>query len=239
MADGDRILCATIDTSGLRVSRNRLIQDGPSFLMQWPGCPRNESTAVFQCECGRCEAYKVRDVYRGHVIQCLTCNRTKEGYRPKKTKRTITTHRTTANAVTSMTAPHREYWIWSGMISRCHNPRVQAFQNYGAKGIAVCERWKNSFAAFLEDMGERPSALHSIDRINPEGNYEPSNCRWATTDVQANNKRSGQRINGKTLGQIAFELGLPVKTIRERIRLGWSNDEVENTPRRCHRRSAT
>jgi len=79
------------------------------------------------------------------------------------------------------------YWAWVGMKQRCSNPNHQKYKYYGGRGISVCERWVKSFNAFVEDMGERPKGL-TIDRINPDGNYEPSNCRWATWSEQNLNK---------------------------------------------------
>lgn len=86
----------------------------------------------------------------------------------------------------------KEYKAWSNMISRCENPNVERFPHYGGRGITVCDRWRNSFPAFLEDMGRKPSLDHSIDRIDVNGNYEPGNCRWATPEQQANNKRNSR-----------------------------------------------
>jgi hypothetical protein len=75
------------------------------------------------------------------------------------------------------------YVTWCAMLGRCEDPRNASYPTYGARGITVCERW-HRFENFLADMGERPSLDHSIDRKDAEGNYEPSNCRWATRAEQ-------------------------------------------------------
>ncbi len=82
-----------------------------------------------------------------------------------------------------------EYRVWAAMKRRCQNPNVKAWKYYGARGISVCDRWKNSYHNFIADMGLRPSKEYSIDRINNDGNYEPSNCRWATPAQQRANTR--------------------------------------------------
>lgn len=89
-----------------------------------------------------------------------------------------------------------EFKAWVDMRQRCGNPFAREYPYYGARGIRVCERWSR-YENFLADMGRRPSAKHSIDRINNDGNYEPSNCRWATKSEQARNRRPAGTVKGK------------------------------------------
>lgn len=97
------------------------------------------------------------------------------------------------------------YRSWACMKTRCTNPRTPKFHLHGGRGVTVCERWA-SFENFLQDMGERPSLAHSLDRFpNPNGNYEPSNCRWATSSEQSRNR--------KTCRPVIREDGLRFETI--------------------------
>lgn len=89
----------------------------------------------------------------------------------------------------------KEYFVWSNMKNRCTNKNCDKYEYYGGRGIQVCARWQKSFVAFLEDVGERPSLQHSLDRIDNDGNYEPGNVRWATRFEQMNNQRELQKDN--------------------------------------------
>lgn len=113
------------------------------------------------------------------------------------------------------------YSCWLKMIDRCYRTTDRSYTNYGARGIGVCERWRDSFDAFLEDMGEKPSAGRSIDRINNDGDYEPGNCRWATRREQARNTTRSRWItfNGKRalLTEWVRTTGIRFSTLRYRL----------------------
>lgn len=122
-----------------------------------------------------------------------------------------------------------EYQIWSAIKQRCRNKEEKAYQNYGARGIDICDRWFNSFEYFLADMGRRPRKELTIERLDNDGDYEPDNCIWATRKQQARNFRSNRLIeyNGgiKCISEWAEVYGLNHAIISSRLDRGWS---VEN-----------
>lgn len=115
------------------------------------------------------------------------------------------------------------------MIQRCHTPTNDSFARYGGRGIEVCEKWRHSFARFIEDMGH-PGEGMSLDRIDNNGNYEPGNCRWATLAEQSSNRRDSRKIayNGETLtlSEWSRRLGWHHMTISDRLRRGWPLDRA-------------
>lgn len=119
-----------------------------------------------------------------------------------------------------------EYFIWSTMKQRCLNPKSNGYARYGGRGINICDRWRDSFEAFYEDMGPRPSNRHSIDRIDNDGGYEPSNCRWSEIEQQVRNRRSTRwvQFRGATmcLADVAELVGMNAGTLRARLQRGWS-----------------
>jgi DNA-binding XRE family transcriptional regulator len=121
------------------------------------------------------------------------------------------------------------YHTWAGMKQRCYNPKQGAYRNYGARGIVVCDRWKDSFAAFVEDMGEKPDGL-SLGRVDNDGPYSPENCRWQTASEQARNTRRTKRVemDGVAVPLIDVLVGsdLTVATVKNRLGKGWSLEEA-------------
>lgn len=113
-----------------------------------------------------------------------------------------------------------EYRTWCDMKTRCYNSASVHFTNYGSRGIAVCRRWVDSFTTFIADMGLRPSAKHSIERIDVNGDYSPENCKWATRIEQANNKRTTVRVNRRPIAEVARATGIKQSTLYRRVKHG-------------------
>lgn len=129
-----------------------------------------------------------------------------------------------------------EYRAWCHMKTRCSLPSVDRFPLYGGRGIRVCDRWLESFSNFLADMGPRPSSRHSIEREDVDGNYEPSNCRWATRVEQARNKSNNRLLthNGVTrcLTEWALVAGMSPTRVLARLNRGWSVADALFRPKR-------
>lgn len=130
--------------------------------------------------------------------------------------------------------PSITYQTWINMISRCKYPSHGSYKYCGARGIRVCDRWKD-FSLFLADMGERPSTKHSIDRIDNDGHYEPGNCRWATRAEQHRNMRQNVNVTidgvTKCVTDWAREYGMVPSTIMARINvMGWDPVRAVTTP---------
>ena len=166
-----------------------------------------------RCKCGTVKPVREQNLIRGLSTNC-GCER------DKKTGNRFRKHGESRGNRTP------EYIAWRGMITRCTNKNERSYADYGARGILVCERWTgcDGYKNFLADMGRRPGPGYSIERKENNGNYEPSNCRWATAKEQARNKRSNRIIeaNGQTrcLAEWAEQLRLDARVIQALIRRG-------------------
>jgi len=168
------------------------------------------------CDCGT-----KRDVSRNSLVtgESLSCG-------------CLRTDRITIHGMTNT----KEFRTWQSMLNRCEKPRTPNYNNYGGRGIRVCGAW-HDFSNFLKDMGRCPThtARMSIERIDVNGDYEPSNCVWETPKVQGNNRRTNRYfvVDGKTYtaSQLAGSMGFKDRhAILNRIRKGWSVEDAVNTP---------
>jgi hypothetical protein len=158
------------------------------------------------CDCGKKSKIRASFLLAGRSKTCISCIQVTHG----KTN-----------------TP--EYKAWQGMKDRCNNKQNAEYKNYGARGVKVCEEWKNNFETFLKHVGKRPTNKHSIDRIDNDGNYEPGNVRWATDKEQTNNRRLSVEFEGKTISckDLGLELKLDRETVRILVNSGWDRDHMK------------
>lgn len=125
---------------------------------------------------------------------------------------------------------------WVNMRNRCYKEDNDMFALYGGRGITVCARWLESFQNFYDDMGDKPTDKHSLDRIDSNGNYEPNNCRWSTNHVQTRNRRSNRFYEFKgerlCLSDLAEKYGFKYACINKRLMLGWTIEKALTIPSR-------
>jgi len=142
------------------------------------GTIKNKARVICKCDCGNIKIVNICNIKRGLTLSCGCLQK-------EKASQAQINHGMSGKP---------EYIIWCGIKARCFNENEPAYNRYGGRGITVCTSWlekEYGFLNFFRDMGKRPSKKHSIDRINNDGNYEPSNCRWATAKMQAKNRRPG------------------------------------------------
>lgn len=176
-----------------------------------------------KCDCGNVvivPGYRLRNGYT-KSCGCLSSDKASERLKTHGLSKD-NNHKTT-----------RIYRIYSGMKNRCFNVKSLDYPNYGGRGITVCDEWRNSFEAFYNwamDNGYNDNL--SIDRINPNGNYEPINCRWVANDVQARNKCNTPYLTykgeTKPLAEWAEIKGVSLQTLHYRLKSGWTTDEILN-----------
>lgn len=170
------------------------------------------------CDCGtKCEK--------------ITGNLTRKNQTPScghkcKIVRSIFSKRVTTHGMSK----HRAYHIWQGILKRCFDLRHRSWRYYGGRGIRVCVRWQKSFENFWEDMGRTYRDYLIIDRINNDGHYTPSNCRWTTYTVNNRNRRDNLIGFPPNFQDIALKKGIRKQCLYARIRRGMTWGQVINTP---------
>lgn len=187
---------------------------GKWVVLEFRGISKSRrATWLCRCDCGKTKVQPSNALLRGTSKSCATCGRYRHGQGG------------------NLRSP--EYRTWANMLTRCRNPQSTYFNLYGGRGISVCSRW-HVFQNFLDDMGLRPSKLHSLDRIDSDGHYELDNCRWATQKQQARNKRNNRLLtfNGDTrcLAEWSAMLGLNYYALQMRLTKGWSVERALTTP---------
>lgn len=180
---------------------------------------------VCQCRCGQIKSINGCSLRSGHAKSCGCLQREKAADQAKVMGAANRTHGMSSSP---------EYAVWHGMRQRCSDPNLPEYKHYGGRGIKVCPRWKK-FENFLADMGLRPGPKYSLDRKETNGNYTPTNCRWATQKTQQRNRRSNLPVEyqGETrcLSEWAEKYGLTTLQLWSKIRMmGWSIHEALTMP---------
>lgn len=161
-----------------------------------------------ECECGTRKSIRSGSLLNGSVKSCGCLSSE------------VTANRNRTHGMRN----HSLYPIWNNMRFRCLNPKCAEWKNYGARGIKICPEW-DSFRVFAQDMGDKPTAAHSLERKDTNGDYSPSNCVWATNTEQSNNKRNNRRITigpvTLTVAQWEKERGFTKDLLRSRLKAGW------------------
>lgn len=180
--------------------------------------PRRDACWKCLCFCGTTTIVQANNLSAGHTVSCgcwLKEKRLKHGH-----------------SKGGVLSP--EYRCWRSLRNRCLNKNDHGYSRYGGRGISVCARWRHSFPNFLADMGRKPSPEYSIDRIDNDGPYQKSNCRWALRVTQARNRRNNRKLEFRgeclCISEWAERFGSRYQRIAARLQRGWSIEKAITCP---------
>lgn len=202
-----------VDITGYRFGRLVVKERAGSYRQ--PAGPIH-TTWTCLCDCGNMKVVRASKLKDGTTMSCGCFGR----------ERNVEAHRRHGHAIGRRS---KEYRAWCQAKSRCYRLKDRGYKNYGARGITMSDQWRESFPAFLKDMGPCPPG-RSLERIDVNGNYESANCRWATTSEQHNNRRDNRYVEvageRMTAAQASRRLGIPAYQIYRALTQGQSIERV-------------
>lgn len=207
------------DLTGKQFGRLTVIERAPDHIT-----PSGRRYVKWRClcDCGNASDVMADNLLQGRTVSCGCHNK----------QQAKDNHLSHGESKTHL------YGVWQAIKRRCYNPSDSHYEDYGGRGIRMCDEWKNSYNNFREwalisGYCELPHHRCTIDRMNNNGNYEPSNCRWVDGVAQANNRRSNRRFtyNGEThnIKEWSELYGIPYKTLHNRLYVGWSIERALTT----------
>lgn len=197
-----------MDLTGQKYGRLLVLHPDPDHARRW----------ICRCDCGTVKSFYTSNIRSGYTTSCGCFQKEHAGEQA----------RTHGHAAHGKRSP--EFQTWVNMKSRCLNPAQTGYEYYGERGIKICDRWLHSFENFFADMGPKPSPKHTIERKDTNGDYEPTNCIWATYTEQNRNRRVTVKIEGVPVTAIAEKMGVNAATLRSRRDRGWNDSDTITRP---------
>ena len=204
-----------IINTGDRYNRLTLVKEVAPYIC--PKTSQKNRKFLCLCDCGSTKIFRLNSLRSGHTKSCGCL---------QKEKAILTGKRLLKHGMTQGRKKTRFYMVWCDLKQRCCNPKNSHYPSYGGRGIKVCKRWEK-FENFRDDMLSSYKNHLTIDRVNNDGDYEPSNCRWATRKENARNTSRNKVYEGKCVTEWAEELGINLHTFRDRVYRNGYKETIE------------